>query len=350
MRTGVEERASNPILPASRGGAATSCAIAVDATLPDSARQRLLALSPRVRVLDGLAPDTLAAAEVLYFWDQPVDLALLPRLRWAQFTSAGIGKIAASPLARSGIPVACASGAYSTTVAEMAMALLLSLQRRLPRCAELQREQVWRGDMTRLVGDASRGRTMGIVGYGSLGREVARLAQAFGMTILACKRRPDVHTDSRFQLAGTGDPEGRIPAAWYGLDQLTEMFRRCDVVMITLPGSAYTAQCIGAAQLAALPPHAHLINVGRGTVLDEAALLDALRSGRLAGAGLDVFAVEPLPQDHPLWSEPRVILTPHIAPEAATMPQLSAEVLIENVRRDLAGETLLNLVNFDLGY
>ena len=162
MRTGVEERASNPILPASRGGAATSCVIAVDATLPESARQRLLALSPRVRVLDGLAPDTLATADVLYFWDQPVDPSHMPRLRWAQFTSAGIGKIAASPLARSGIPVACASGAYSTTVAEMAMALLLSLQRRLPRCAELQREQVWRGDMTRLVGDASRGRTMGI--------------------------------------------------------------------------------------------------------------------------------------------------------------------------------------------
>ena len=303
-----------------------------------------------MRVLDGTAPATLEQADVLYFWDQPPATALMPRLRWAQFTSAGIGKIAASTMARSGIPVAGASGAYSTTVAEMAMALLLSLQRRLPRCAELQREQVWRGDMTRLVGNASRGRTMGIVGYGSLGREVARLAQGFGMTILACKRRPDVRVDSHFRLEGTGDPEGRIPAAWYGLDQLTHMFRRCDVVMITLPGSAHTAQCIGADQLAALPRHAHLINVGRGTMLDETALLDALRSGRLAGAGLDVFAVEPLPSGHPLWSEPRVIMTPHIAPEAATMPQLSAEVLIENVRRDLAGEPLLNLVNFDLGY
>lgn len=350
MRNGVEEGLSKPIGSAARSGATGSCVIAVDAPLPDAARQRLEALSPHVRVLDGLDASTLAQADVLYFWDQPVDPAHMPRLRWAQFTSAGIGKIAVSPLARSGIPVACASGAYSTTVAEMAMALLLSLQRRLPRCAELQREQVWRGDMTRLVGNASRGRTMGIVGYGSLGREVARLAQAFGMTILACKRRPDVHAETHFRLEGTGDPEGRIPAAWYGLNQLTDMFRRCDVVMITLPGSAHTVRCIGAAQLAALPPHAHLINVGRGTVLDEAALLDALRAGRLAGAGLDVFAVEPLPPGHPLWSEPRVIVTPHIAPEAATMPQLSAEVLIENVRRDLAGEPLLNLVNFDLGY
>jgi phosphoglycerate dehydrogenase-like enzyme len=329
---------------------AASCVIAIDAPLPDAARERLLALSPRVSVLDGTAPATLAQADVLYFWDQPPATAFMPRLRWAQFTNAGIGKIAHTALARSGVPVACASGAYSTTVAEMAMALLLSLQRRLPRCAELQREQIWRGDLTRVVGDASRGRTMGIVGYGSLGREVARLAQAFGMKILACKRRPDVHAETHFRLEGTGDPEGRIPAAWYGLDQLTDMFRRCDVVMITLPGSAHTVKCIGAAQLTALPPHAHLINVGRGTVLDEDALLDALRSGRLAGAGLDVFAVEPLPPGHPLWSDPRVILTPHIAPEAATMPQLSAEVLIENVRRDLAGEPLLNLVNFDLGY
>jgi phosphoglycerate dehydrogenase-like enzyme len=330
---------------------ADSCVIAVDAPLPDAARARLLALSPRVRVIEGVAPATLAQADVLYFWDQPADPALMPRLRWTQFTSAGIGKIAPTALARSGVPVACASGAYSTTVAEMAMALLLALQRRLPRCAELQREKVWRGDMTRIVGDASRGRTMGIVGYGSIGREVARLAQAFGMTVLACKRQPHVRAEgAHFRLQGTGDPEGRIPAGWFGLEQVAEMLRRCDVVVITLPGSTYTAKCIGRAELAALPPHAFLVNVGRGTVIDDDALLAALRAGRLAGAGLDVFAAEPLPPAHPFWSEPRLLLTPHIAPDTTNMAELSAEVLIENVRRDLAGEPLLNLVNFELGY
>jgi phosphoglycerate dehydrogenase-like enzyme len=233
----------------------------------------------------------------------------------------------------------------------MAMALLLALQRRLPRCAELQREKVWRGDMTRIVGDASRGRTMGIVGYGSIGREVARLAQAFGMTVLACKRQPHVRAEgAHFRLQGTGDPEGRIPAGWFGLEQVAEMLRRCDVVVITLPGSTYTAKCIGRAELAALPPHAFLVNVGRGTVIDDDALLAALRAGRLAGAGLDVFAAEPLPPAHPFWSEPRLLLTPHIAPDTTNMAELSAEVLIENVRRDLAGEPLLNLVNFELGY
>jgi len=178
--------------------------------------------------------------------------------------------------------------------------------------------------MTRLVGDASRVRTTGIVGYGRLGREVARLAHAFGMTIRACKCRHVVRVDPHFCLAGTGDPEGRLPAAWYGLDRLTEMFQRCDVVMITLPGSAHTAQCIGAAQLAVLPPHAHLIDVGRDTVVEESALLEALRAGRLAGAGLDVFAMEPLPPGHPFWSEPRVLIAPHIARVAASIPQLAA--------------------------
>ncbi len=329
---------------------AHTCTIALDAPLPPDSRARLTAVSPRVRVLDGVAPATLAQADVLYFAGRPIDPALAPRLRWAQFTSAGIGSLTGTPLARSGLPVACASGAYSTTVAEMALALLLSLQRRLPRCAELQRARVWRGDMARIVGDSSRGRTVGIVGYGSIGREVARLTQALGMTVLACKRQPQVRAESHFRLEGTGDPEGRIPAAWYGLDRLPDMLARCDVVVVTLPGSPLTAKRLGRAELAALPAHAFLINVGRGSVIDESALLDALRAGRLAGAGLDVFAEEPLPPESPFWTEPGVILTPHIGSDTLSMPALAAEVLIENVRRDLAGQALLNVVNFDLGY
>jgi phosphoglycerate dehydrogenase-like enzyme len=341
---------SDPAKPSTGSAPKAPCTLVIDAPLPPTSRQRLLDLSPRVRVLEGPTPANLAQADVLYFSGRPVDPAHAPRLRWAQFTSAGIGSLTGTPLARSGLPVACASGAYSTTVAEMALALLLSLQRRLPRCGELQRARVWRGDMARIVGDSSRGRTVGIVGYGSIGREVARLTQALGMTVLACKRQPQVRAESHFRLEGTGDPEGRIPAAWYGLDRLADMLARCDAVVVTLPGSPLTAKRIGRAELAALPAHAFLINVGRGSVIDEPALLDALRSGRLAGAGLDVFAEEPLPPESPFWTEPGVILTPHIGSDTLSMAELAAEVLIENVRRDLAGEPLLNVVNFDLGY
>jgi phosphoglycerate dehydrogenase-like enzyme len=325
--------------------------LAVEAPLPDHARRRLTALSPRVRLADGLAPATLQQAEVVFLGGRArIDPADAPRLRWVQYNSAGIGGLAGTPLARSDRPVANASGAYSSTVAELAIALLLALQRRLPRCLELQHARIWRGDMQRLRGHSCRGRTVGILGYGSIGREVARLAHAHGMNILACKRQPDRRSDPRFGLPGTGDPEGRLPQAWFGLAELPAMLARCDFLVVALPGGSQTEGLVNRAALAALPRHALVVNVGRGTVIDEPALREALHAGTIAGAGLDVFAEEPLPPSSPWWTTPNVLLTPHVASDTLEQAGLAAEVLIENVRRDLAGEPLLNVVDFALGY
>jgi phosphoglycerate dehydrogenase-like enzyme len=191
---------------------------------------------------------------------------------------------------------------------------------------------------------------MGIVGYGSIGRQIARLASAMGMTILACKRRPEKKSDDSYLLPGTGDPEGKLPKAWFGEKQITEMFRQSDFAMITLPHVETTERLIGKEQLAALPRHAYLANVGRGAVIDEPALVDALSSGAIAGAALDVFAEEPLPSNSPLWTMPHVLIMPHIASWTTMQATRAAGVLIDNIKRDLANRPLVNLIDKKLMY
>jgi phosphoglycerate dehydrogenase-like enzyme len=191
---------------------------------------------------------------------------------------------------------------------------------------------------------------VGIVGYGSIGREAARLLRAFGMRVLACKRHPAMRRENRFHLAGTGDPEGLIPEAWYGFDEIESMIRQSDVLLVTLPATAATRGLLKRRHLAALPPHALLVNVGRGTVIEEPALAELLREGRIAGAGLDVVAEEPLAAASPLWTLPNVIISPHIGSYTSEQAALASEAFIENMRRDLAGEPLLNIVDFAAGY
>ena len=209
----------------------------------------------------------------------------------------------------------------------------------------------WPADFPGLVAEKCCGRTLGIVGYGSIGRRVARLADALGMTILACKRRPAIRREKECHFPGlVGDPEGDLPRAWFGPTQLAEMFAACDAVAVALPAAPSTVGLIGAPELAALPAHAHFVNVGRGAVVDEAALIESLRSGRLAAAGLDVFAVEPLPADSPLWKLPNVFITPHVASYTRDQALVASEILVENLTRDLTGRPLTNIIDPEAGY
>jgi phosphoglycerate dehydrogenase-like enzyme len=153
-----------------------------------------------------------------------------------------------------------------------------------------------------------------------------------------------------FAFPGTGDPEGALPTQWFSADQITTMFRSADHAIITLPRTPKTLNLIGERELDALPPHAFFVNVGRGGTVDETALFKRLQAGQLAGAALDVFADEPLDRDNPLWRARNTIITPHIGSYTSDQVALAGEVLIENVRRDLAGQPLLNLVNFAAGY
>lgn len=296
--------------------------------------------------------EVLADADVYYTERADFDPADAPRLRWVQTDSASTASVWGRPVMQSPVPVCNAGGAYSVAVAECAFSMLLALTRRIPRGIAAQQEHRWPPpeEYAPWCGVDLFGSTIGIVGYGSIGRHIARIAQGFGMNILACKRRPEQHHDDKYLIPGTGDPEGRIPSAWYGIDRLREMLAKSDVVAVTLPGIPTTNALIGAAELAALPEHAWVVNVGRGAVFDEPALVRALREGKLAGAGLDVFVEEPLPADSPFWDLPNVVVMPHIASYTSKQAQRAADALIENLRRHQAGEALCNVIDKQLLY
>jgi phosphoglycerate dehydrogenase-like enzyme len=170
------------------------------------------------------------------------------------------------------------------------------------------------------------------------------------MRILACKRDPERRAEQKYRPEGVGDPDGKIPKEFFGIDRLHEMMSRCDAVIVTLPRTPATIGLVGADAIRALPPHAVLINTGRGAVVNETAVADALREKKIAAAALDVFAKEPLPADSPLWDVPNLLITPHIGSWTIDQAQWAGRVLIDNLRRCLAGEPLVNQVDLNEGY
>jgi len=325
----------------------TECCLVLDESVPPAQMERLRQLSPRIRILTGLS--NVSSADIVYTGDAKFDPSMASHLQWVQLNLAGVEHLADSALARSGIPVANARGAYSPIVAEFAMGLLLALSRRLPAACQFQAAAKWSEEA--LCGVSLYGKTLAIVGYGSIGRQVARIAHSMGMRILACKSNPSKrHEASSFVFKGTGDPDGALPAQWFGINEIEQMFRLADHVAVTLPRTNDTLNLIGGRELRALPSHAFMVNVGRGGIVDEAALAEHLIARRLAGAALDVFDREPLDPGSPLWHAPNTIIMPHIGSYTAEQVAMAGEVLIENVRRHLVGEPLLNLVNFSAGY
>lgn len=294
--------------------------------------------------------DLLQTTDVIFTEDSDFDVVDTPRLLWVQTNTASVAGLRGKSVMSSQIPVCTAGGSLSTAVAECAIGALLSLTRQLKRAGEWQRDRRWPTDYTPFAGTELYGLTMGIVGYGSVGRQIARVAQALGMTVLACKRNSDKRSDDSFLLPGTGDPDGTIPSEFYGVDRLHEMLSQSHVAVVTLPGTPHTNGLIGADELKSLPRNAFLVNVGRGSVTDESALIDSLTSGHLAGAALDVFAEEPLPPTSLLWGMDNVLITPHIGSFTTSYARHAAEVLIENVRRHTNGKPLVNVIDKDLLY
>jgi phosphoglycerate dehydrogenase-like enzyme len=196
-----------------------------------------------------------------------------------------------------------------------------------------------------------RGATLGVIGYGSIGRELARMVTAaFGMRVLACKRDPTARADLGYGPPGTGDPEGALPAEWFGPAQLHRMLPRCDAVVLCAPLTRETRHLIDAAAISAMKSTAYFINVGRGATVDEVALARALADRRLAGAAIDVFAQEPPPAGHPFYDLDNVILSPHVSGFLPSYDDRCAELFAENLRRFLHGAPLLNLVDRARGY
>lgn len=257
-----------------------------------------------------------------------------PDLKWAHSLSVGVENSLFPELIASPVPLTNARGIYSRSLGEFALAACLWFDKKLDAMRRQQAEGRW----VDMDVDELHGKTMGIVSYGSIGEACARLAKAFGMRVVAMRRRPEI---------SSSDP---LVDKVYGRDGLKEMMAESDFVVIASPITPDTRGMVGAAELAAMKPTAVLINVGRGPVVVEQALIDVLRSGGIRGAALDVFDVEPLPAGHAYYSLDNVLLSPHSADHTPGWSLQSMELFIRNYHRYRNGEPLENVVDKKHGY
>ena len=274
----------------------------------------------------------LPDAEIVLAHQFPLDvLPTATRLRWIQVTSAGF-EFLEPVLDRIGhLVVTNARGIHAGPIADYVMAAMAMLVSDFPAFFRAQGARSW--ERRPIV--ALEGQTVGIVGLGAIGQEIARRSEVFGMDVLGVRR------------SGAPLPHVR---QMYGPDALGRFLPRCDFVVLALPDTADTRALIGAAEFAAMKPGAFMINVGRGTAIDEPALIDALTRRTIAGACLDVFEVEPLPRESPLWTMPNVIVTPHIAGMRTDYIARLTDILADNLDRYARGERLRNVVDFTRGY
>jgi len=318
---------------------------------------RLLVLSnpaaEHLRLLDGLEqpvevtvsddPKTLAAhvpdADVILVGtsEGPLLPSIFPRarkVRWIHSLSAGVEKALFPELAASAVPMTNGKGIFSPSLAEFAIAAILFFAKDFRALVRNQEAGKWVQFDIEMI----RGRVLGIVGFGDIGRESARLAHALGMEVVAARRRAALSVD---------DPDLK---AVYPPDRLREMLAICDYVLVTLPLTGETRGMIGEAELAAMKSTAVILNVGRGPVISEAPLIAALSSKRIRGAALDVFDQEPLAEGHPFYRLDNVLLSPHSADHTAGWADLGMKAFLDNFTRFRNGEPLRNLVDKKAGY
>lgn len=316
--------------------------VLVDRSLPFAPPQwdRLnAALQPDATVVVDLADATavseaLAEAEIaLLSNDLDARFVGAPKLKWIHCDHAGLTRSARPEVFENGLIVTGSAGRSGAALAEHAMMFALLLCSRYPDFYEAQKRHEWRRAPEMADLRALSGRTMGIIGMGHTGTELAARASAFNMTVLGYRRRiaappPGVE---RIYSADAGEGIGPILDA-------------ADILVLAINLSDATRGLIGAAELARLKPSAVLVNMSRGKVIDQDALVTALREGRLAGAGLDVTDPEPLPADHPLWETPNVLITPHYTPALPDKSDRSLGMILENLMRYRAGQPMINRI------
>lgn len=348
----------------SDGGGKGTVRVLVTAPLTDAQVGRVQAVSPRLRVdaqrVNSAAEAAAALAErpqveVLFAGGLPEPWEPGGALRWVQTGSAGVDSETGKALWRhADVAITSMNGIHGPVISEWVAAMMLHHAHRLDVALGFKHSRAW-PDHASLASHQGTliGKVLGIVGYGSIGRECARLGRAFGMRILATRRT---------EAAPGSGAERFVPSAvkerlamddrveMVPLADLRTLLAECDYVVVAAPATAETRHMIGADELAAMKPTAFLLNVARGSLVDEAALADALRDGHLAGAALDVFEREPLPADSPLFDLPNVFLTPHIAGGFDQYWDLATEAFCENLGRYLAGRPLLNVVDRDRSY
>lgn len=318
---------------------------------------RLRAISPRfsfkqctIPIGEAVSDEVWHDVEVLYTFAHLPKPELAPNLRWVQLHSAGVDHIADHPLVKS-IKFTTMSGIHAPNMAEYVMMMMLAFAHHMPAIITQQKHGQWPPNRWELFAPTElRYATIGVVGYGSIGREVARLARAFGMRILAMKRDVLDTLDTGWQLPGVGDPETSNVDRLYAPDELHAMLVECDYVVLTLPLTPSTQGLMGVREFAKMKHDAVLLNVSRGNLVDEVALVDALRERSIGGAVLDVFSQEPLASDSPLWTLPNVIISPHIAGFTTAYIERAMTLFAANLGRYLDNDVLINVVNPDQGY
>lgn len=262
-------------------------------------------------------------------------LARAPRLRWIQSKAAGVDRVADSGIAQRGIVVTNARGVAAVPIAEWILCTMLMFAKRMHLHQKQKLQHVYQREGQPPF--SLEGKTIGVLGVGAIGTETARLARCAGMRVLATRRT-------------IGGPMPPHVDRLYGPGETDQVLRESDFVAVTLPLTAETHHVIGERELRQMKRTAYILNVGRGPIIDEAALAQALREGWIAGAALDVFEKEPLPPESPLWDLDNVIFSPHISGNVDDYDRRVAQVFVENLRRYVAGESLMNIVDLARGY
>jgi len=308
--------------------------------LPQQVQSRFPELA--VVALDGYEgmKQELPDSEIYVGWSLPAKhLARAKNLKWMHSLMTGVGQLCYPEMVASPIILTNAATVHAAPVAEHAWALILASARRLPSTVFFQAKKEWAQQQiwdTQPRPFEVSGLTLGLIGLGAIGREISRRARAFGMRVIAVKRQPERGREWADEIFGAND--------------LPRLLGQTDVLVVAAPATPQTRHLLGEKEFALMKPSALLINVSRGSVVDEEALCRALREGRLKGAALDVTEEEPLSPDSPLWDAPNLLLTPHLASATERLWSRHLALLTENVRRYLAGEPLLNAVDKAAGY
>jgi phosphoglycerate dehydrogenase-like enzyme len=286
--------------------------------------------------------ELLREVEVLLCRRPPGNLGGLTGLRLMQLSTVGYEHLRHLGLAEAPLRVCNARGVFDTAIAEWNLAMMVSLVRDLPGMLRNQGAARW--ERPAAFQQEVRGRAVGLWGYGGIGRETARLAKAFGTSVVAMTRAGVRPRPNTYAQPGTGDPEGVLPDRVFVAGQEREFLAGLDFLVLALPHTRQSDGMLGEGQLRALPARAFVLNPARGPIIQEQALLRALREGWIAGAALDTHFAYPLPAGHPLWGMPNVILTPHVsgAEGSAAFPARIADLFRQNVARYLGGRPLLN--------
>lgn len=279
--------------------------------------------------------DAFARAEVIWALDVPMDLPpIAPNLRWIQNIGSGVGQYVSSRLPEGGIMLTNAAGIGAGPIAEWTIGRILQLLKQFPKHDESAKRHEWVNTDAWMLD----GRTVGIIGLGAIGRAVAVRARAFGTRILATRRT---------WSPGATDPDCD---ELFGADGLHEVLSRSDIVVVTATGGQENEGMFDAAAFAAMKPKSLFVNVARGWLVDEPALIGALRSGHLAGAATDVARTEPLPADDPLWDAPNLLISPHNSARGEGYGRRAFGLFLANLERYVKGQPLQNVVDLSKAY